>query len=109
VLALLGSSPGFAVASDVGTPADATIVAVTDVEQLNELADANDVDHGMVHDVDNGSEHDANDQNDLNDQAENAKEQAENANEQAENAQEDAIEATQEHGNEHGGDNAAGV
>jgi ABC-type Zn2+ transport system substrate-binding protein/surface adhesin len=122
VLALFVSGAGLAAMSDVGAPADATVVAVTDADQLNELAEANDVDHGMEHEVENGADHDANDHDandhDVNDQkdlAEQAENNAELNNEvaqsaaEANEAQQDAVEAAQEHNNEHGGNSGPGA
>jgi ABC-type Zn2+ transport system substrate-binding protein/surface adhesin len=117
VLALFVSGAGLAAMSDVGAPADATVVAVTDADQLNELAEANDVDHGMEHEVENGADHDANDHdvNDQKDLAEQAENNAELNNEvaqsaaEANEAQQDAVEAAQEHNNEHGGNSGPGA
>jgi hypothetical protein len=108
VLALLGSGAGFA-----ATATDASIVAVTDDEQLNELVDANDGDQGAEHNVDNGAEHDV-DNHAMNDLDEDAKNDVQIDGDvkggaaDAIDAQQDVVEATQEHGNESGGTNQPG-
>jgi hypothetical protein len=104
VLALLGAGAAFAATSAVRVAAaDAPIVAITDDKQLNELVDANDIDHGAKDDVDDHEMNDI-DEHAKNDVDMDVKESAADAKE----AQQDAVEAKMEHEDEPGGDSPTG-
>jgi hypothetical protein len=100
-LAVIGSAMTFlsgacfaATLAISGVTADATVAAVADDAQLDEIAEANDIDHGAKEDVGVGA------QDDVNNEVTNGTDVGSDVKSSAADAmegQQDAIEATQEH------------